>query len=115
MFIAVPARRNKRAKSTVQCDRNVRINRAAFCGPSTSTAQNSNAISETEDELPVHQPKRRRVRTRRVRVPVHRYNCGLIVCSWCDKSFRDDIPVELYDGAVVCSFDCFRKANRTQN
>lgn len=39
-------------------------------------------------------------RSQRVSVPVKRYNCGVVTCCVCMKRFRDDFPIEHYDGAA---------------
>lgn len=80
----IPARRN-----TTSYDRNIRIR--------CDTNQQNQAIVLR--------------RSTRIAIPVKRYNCGVVKCSACSKSFRDDIAIDHYAGKIVCSFECFRKMN----
>lgn len=47
-------------------------------------------------------------RSTRIKVPVHRYNYGSVFCCVCKKQFRQDIPMNLYAGDIVCSTKCFK-------
>lgn len=48
-------------------------------------------------------------RSQRISVPVAHFNYGLVRCCVCKKSFRQDIPIELYAGKIVCSFECAKR------
>lgn len=50
-------------------------------------------------------------RTTRNSVPVKNFNYGAVKCFVCKKTFREDVSIEYYSGNIVCSFECFRKAN----
>lgn len=101
----MPAKRKSRA-NTVSYDRNIRINRGTFLGPSTSRNLDSSSQINDMNDSPVR-------RSSRIRTQVARYNCGLVKCVVCMKTFRDDVPVEFYVGPVACSFECFKKAARS--
>lgn len=60
-----------------------------------------------EDDVdgPVHGPVRR---SNRISVPVRRYNVGEVTCAACARIFRT-LCLHHYEGAIVCSFDCFKK------
>ncbi|XP_031639175.1 uncharacterized protein LOC116351234 [Contarinia nasturtii] len=59
---------------------------------------------------PIDTPDTKR-RSKRIAVPVERYNYGKIVCSVCGKSFSGGhIPIQFYDGyEFACSFECAKE------
>lgn len=89
-------------------DRSVRINRNCLRDPATSQNPISNNVPVLPEslDLPVLSTRA----SKRRRNTSHKYNCGLVVCSMCKKSFRDDFHDEYYKAGFVCSFKCFRKA-----
>lgn len=50
-------------------------------------------------------------RSTRNSVPVKHFNYGAVKCFVCKKIFREDVSIEYYSGNIVCSFECFNKAN----
>lgn len=48
-------------------------------------------------------------RSTRIAVPAAPYNYGMVRCTVCKKSYRQDLPIELYGGPIVCSFACMKK------
>lgn len=54
-------------------------------------------------------------RSKRIRVPVKKYNCAVIQCFQCKKKIRGDISIEHYSGNTVCSKECLQKSNESQN
>lgn len=60
---------------------------------------------------PATDPPTQLRRSNRISVPVHRYNCGIVYCAICRKQFRQDIQAaDCYNGAIVCSIKCFKRA-----
>lgn len=51
--------------------------------------------------------------SKRMPVPVERYNVGEVTCALCGKNVRT-LSLHHYTGAIVCSFDCFKK-NQAQS
>lgn len=72
-------------------DRNVRIERPV---------ENVKTNTETSQSR----------RSKRISVPVKRYNCGVVVCCVCKKKFRDDVSIEYYTDGSVCSVECLKRA-----
>lgn len=99
LFLA--SKRKSRLKS-VSYDRNVRIDRGKFLGPSTS----QNMVSVPPTAIAVLPPRR----SSRISKPVNRINYGLITCFVCKKTFRNDVSMMQNMGPVACSFNCFKKA-----
>lgn len=50
-------------------------------------------------------------RSTRISVPVKKFNYGSVKCCVCHKTFHEDIAFDLYNGNIICSFECFKKAN----
>lgn len=48
-------------------------------------------------------------RSNRIKVPTNRFNYGTVFCCVCKKQFRQDIPLNLYTGSIVCSIECFKR------
>lgn len=64
-------------------------------------------ISRPQREDTYDEPRR----SKRIQIPTKPYNCGIVACCVCNKRFRDDIPIDLYGGAIVCSVECMNKAD----
>lgn len=51
-------------------------------------------------------------RSNRIAASIQHFNYGAVKCVVCKKTFRENIAISFYDGNIVCSFDCYRKANQ---
>lgn len=50
-------------------------------------------------------------RSTRKRIPIERFNYGMVKCCVCKKTFHQPMPIAFYVNDLVCSFQCIQKHN----
>lgn len=104
MFCLLSVVQRKTRTRTIPYDRNVCINRPV---------KRSLDDSDNEQEQKANTSMAfQRTSSKRVSVPVKKFNFGEVVCSVCFKRFRDNIAIEFYDGPIICSTECFKEASK---